>query len=144
MTTAAFVPPDHWTETASQLRQSGTVTLDATGSGTIQFTPNNANQRWVVTSVVITTNQAAVATVVPYATLALNTNDIPTMSQGNQQGTSWAGNNDQFRGALDVGPCDNMSVLFYPPPGASPAQISALTGVIATAVVTGTRYTRRG
>lgn len=141
--TAAFVPPSNWTEIASQLRTSASVTLDATGSGTLQFTSNNANQRWVVASVVITTNQNATATVVPYATLALNTNDITTMSQGNQQGTSWAGNNDQFRGALDVGPCDNLAVIFYPPPGSGPSQIAALDGVIATAVITGTRYTRR-
>jgi hypothetical protein len=141
--TAGFVPPPNWTETATQLKTSASVTLDATGSGTVMFTPNNANQRWVVTTVVLSTNQAATATVVPYATLALNTNDITTMSQGNQQGTSWAGNNDQFRGALDVGPCDNMSVIFYPPPGATSGQIADLAGVIATAVVTGTKYTRR-
>jgi len=141
--TAAFVPPDAWAETAGQLRQSASVTLDATGSGTVMFTPNNANQRWVVTRIVITTNQAATATVVPYCTPALNSNDITTMSQGNQIGTSWAGNNDQFTGAQDVGPCDNLSVIFYPPPGSSPAQIAALHGVTATAVVTGTRYTRR-
>lgn len=141
--TASFVPPAAWAETPGQLKTSGSVTLDATGSGALQFTPNNANQRWVVSLVVITTNQVALAVVVPYATLALNTNDITTMSQGNQQGTSWAGNNDQFKGALDVGPCDNMSVLFYPPPGSNPEQIAALAGVIATAVVTGTRYTRR-
>jgi len=140
---AAFVPPSHWVEAASQLRRSMSVTLDSAGKGTVQFTPDSANQRWVITSVQVGTNQAAVATVVPYATLALNTSDITTMSQGNQQGTSWAGNNDQFRGALDVGPCDNVSVLFYPPPGSSGSQIAALAGVIATAVVTGTRYTRR-
>lgn len=141
--TAGFIPPDHWTETAGQLKTSSSVTLGAAGSGSLQFTPGNANQRWVVALVLVTTNQSATAVVVPYSTLALNTNDIATMSQGNQQGTSWAGNNDQFRGALDVGPCDNMTVLFYPPPGSSPAQIAALDGVTATAVVTGTRYTRR-
>ena len=138
--TAAFVPPAHWAEAASQLKISGSVTLDSNGNGTVQFTPVNANQRWVVLAVLVSTNQAAVATVVPYATLALNSGDIATMSQGNQQGTSWAGNNDQFRGGLDVGPCDNVSVLFYPPPGQSG---TPLAGVIATAVVTGTRYTRR-
>lgn len=138
--TAAFVPPGHWTETASQLKKSMSVTLDSGGKGTAEFTPDNANQRWVITSVVVRTDQDATATVVPFATLALNSGDIATMSQGNQQGTSWAGNNDQFRGGLDVGPCDNVSVLFYPPPGQSGAP---LAGVTATAVVTGTRYTRR-
>lgn len=141
---AGFVPPPHWTETASQLKRSASVTLSAAGTGTVSFTPDNANQRWVLGQVTVSTNQNATATTVPYATLALNTTDITQLSQGNQRGTSWAGNNDQFSGALDVGPCDYVSVLFFPPPGATPAQIAALSGVIATAVITGTRYTRRG
>lgn len=141
--TAGFVPPAHWAEAASLLRKSASVTLNSGGNGTVMFTPDNANQRWVVTNVKVSTNQAAVATVVPYATTALNSNDIATISQGNQLGTSWAGNNDQFGGPVDVGPCDNFSVIFYPPPGSSGAQIAVLAGVIATAVITGTRYTRR-
>ena len=140
---ASFTPPGHWTETASQLKAPASVTLGANGTGTVSFSPDSANQRWVLDEVTMSTNQAATATVVPYATLALNTTDISTMSQGNQRGTSWAGNNDQFTGELDVGPCDFVSVLFYPPPGSTGPQIAALAGVIATAVVTGTKYTRR-
>jgi hypothetical protein len=143
MTTAGFVPPGHWTETAGQLKTSQSVVLNAAGTGALSFDPDHANQRWVVTNVTVSTNQASTAVVIPYATLAMNTVDITSMSQGNQRGTSWTGNNDQFKGALDVGPCDFMSVLFYPPPGATAGQIAALAGVIATAVVTGTRYTRR-
>lgn len=138
-----FTPPAHWTESASQLKTSGSVTLGAGGTGAVSFSPDSANQRWVIDEITVTTNQAATATVVPYATPALNTNDISTMSQGNQRGTSWAGNNDKFTGELDVGPCDFMSVLFYPPPGSTPAAAAALAGVIATAVVTGAKYTRR-
>lgn len=138
-----FTPPAHWTESISQLRTSASVTLNASGTGTASFSPDSANQRWVLEEVIVSTNQAATATVVPYATLALNTGDITTMSQGNQRGTSWAGNNDTFTGELDVGPCDFVSVLFYPPPGSSPSQVTALAGVIATAVIKGTKYTRR-
>lgn len=140
---AGFVPPPHWTEVASQLKTSGSATLNSGGTGTVSFSPDHANQRWVLRNVVVTTNQAATATVIPYATLALNTTDITQLSQGNQRGTSWTGNNDQFSGSLDVGPCDYVSVLFYPPPGATGSQIAALSGVIATAVITGTKYTRR-
>lgn len=139
--TAGFTPPDHWNEAAGQLRKSGSVTLDGNGKGSVTFSPDSANQRWVVTTVVVNTSQPASATLVPYATGALNTTDISQMSPGNQLGTTYDGNNDTFAGpAFDVGPCDFYSVLFYPPPGQSGAP---LAGVTATAVITGTKYTRR-
>jgi hypothetical protein len=139
--TAGFIPPDHWGEVASQLGKNGSVTLDGNGKGAISFSPDNANQRWVVTTVIVNTNQPATATVVPYATGALNTTDISQMSPGNQLGTSYDGNNDTFGGQpFDVGPVDFYSVLFYPPPGQSG---TPLAGVIATAIVKGTKYTRR-
>lgn len=139
--TAGFIPPAHWGEAASQLRKNGSVTLDANGKGSVSFSPDNANQRWVVTAVIVNTNQSATASLVPYATGALNTTDISQMSPGNQLGTSYDGNNDTFGGQpFDVGPCDFYSVLWYPPPGQSG---SSLAGVIATAVLQGTKWTRR-
>jgi hypothetical protein len=140
---SGFVPPPAWTEVASQLRTSGNAKLNAAGTGAVSFSPDDANQRWVITSVVASTNQAVAAQVVPQCTLALNTTDISQLSQGNNRGTSWTGNNDTFTGAVDVGPVDFVSLLFYPPPGSSPAQIAALSGVIAYVVVTGTKFTRR-
>jgi hypothetical protein len=141
---ADFEPPPDWSELRGQLKLNQSVALDATGSGVIFFQAGSANQRWVIRHVVVSTNQPATATVVPYATLALNTTSLSAMSQGNQRGTSWAANNDTFTGMMDVGQCDYLTVLFYPPPGATPAQIAALAGVQATAVATGTRYTRTG
>lgn len=140
-----FTPPSAWTETPSQLTRSGQVTLNASGTGYISFGSDSANQRLVVTSVIVSTNQPATAIVVPYATLALNTTDITQLSASNQRGTSWTGNNDTFGGSpsLDVGPMDFVSVIFYPPPGSTPQQIAALSGVIANAVIQGTKYTRR-
>jgi hypothetical protein len=140
---AGFIPPDAWTETATQLRTSGQVTLGANGSGSLSFTPDSSNQRWVITSVVNATNQSATALCVPWATLALNTTDITQMSQGNQRGTTYNGAQNTFSGAMDVGPMDFVSVLFYPPAGASSAQIAALVGVICSVVISGTKYTRR-
>lgn len=128
-------------EITSELKKSGQVTLDATGNGVLQFDPDNAQQRWEVTSVVVATNQASTATVVPVATLALNTTSLKTMSAGNQRGASWSGNNDTFQGMTKVSPADSLSVLFSPPPGASG---TVLSGVIASAVVTGSKFTRRG
>lgn len=140
---AGFVPPPHWTETASQLRTSAQGTLNAAGAAAITFSPDSANQRWVISQIVVSTNQLATAQVVPFAGIALNTTDITQLSQGNQRGTSYSGNNDTYSGVIDVGPCDFLSILFYPPPGSTPGQIATLAGVIANAVVLGTKYTRR-
>jgi hypothetical protein len=138
---AGWAPPAHWTEIASGLRKSGSCTLDGDGNGAVTFDPDHANQRWVITSVIVSTNQPATAVLVPFATGALNTTSLSQMSQGNQLGTSWDGNNDTFGGTpVDVGPCDFYTVLFYPPPGQPGA---ALAGVIATVIVLGTKYTRR-
>lgn len=127
-------------EVVSQLKKSGTVVLDATGHGTLIFDPDSGSQRWEVTGVVVATNQAATATTVPVATLAINTPDLATMSQGNQRGSTWSGNSDSFTGLVPVGPGDFLAVLFGPPPGNAG---TALSGVRASAVVTGTKYTRR-
>ena len=128
------------TETETQLHQAGQVTLNSSGQGVLIFDPQNARQRWVVKSVVVSTNQAATATVVPVATVAKNTTAVSTLSQGNNLGQSWSGNQDVFAGAMDIGPADFLSVLFGPAPGQSGGPLS---GVIAYATVTGTRYTRR-
>lgn len=136
----AWVPPDNWTETQQQLIKSGQVKLSASGNGTLYFTPDSSRQRWVVTSVVVSTNQNATSTVVPVATVALNSNDLETMSAGNNRGATWSGNQDVGMATIDVGPCDNLSVIFSPPPGTSGTPLS---GVIASAVVTGVKYTRR-
>ena len=127
-------------EIACQLKASGTVVLDATGHGTLTFDPDSGSQRWEVTGVVVKTDQAATATTVPVATLALNTNTLSGMSPGNQRGSTWSGNSDSFSGMVPVGPGDWLAVLFSPPPGNAG---TTLSGVRASAVVTGTKYTRR-
>jgi hypothetical protein len=139
----AWSPPQKWAETQVQLKRSGQVTLNAAGQGVLIFTPNSARTRWLVTTVVVSTNQPAAATVVPVATLAVNTVSLSTMSPGNSQGASWSGNQDVFSGEWDVGACDFVSVLFSPPPGSTGAQIAQLAGVIASAVVSGQAFTRR-
>lgn len=131
------------TEVESQLRQAGRVTLDSSGNGVITMDPASGRERWEVTSVVVSTNQASTATVVPVATVALNTVIASQLSQANSRGQSWSGNQDSFAGQVDVGPADFLSVIFSPPAGATGAQIATLAGVICYATVTGTRYTRR-
>ncbi len=131
------------TEIEGVLVKSGTCKLDSTGNGTVTLDPENARQRWEVKSVVVSTNQAATATVVPVATVAKNTAIASQLSQGNNGGQSWSGNQDVFAGQWDIGPADFLSVLFTPPPGATSPQISALSGVICYVTVTGSKYTRR-
>jgi hypothetical protein len=135
-----WTPPAHWVETQAQLKKSGQVTLDSTGQGTIFFTPDSARQRWVVNTVIVSTNQQFNAGTVPTAQIALNSNDVTTMSDGNGRGSTWSGNQDSYTGEIDVGPCDNLSVIFAPPTGQSGTSMS---GVICTAIVTGVKYTRR-
>lgn len=128
-------------EIKADLKKSGQVELNASGVGVLQFFPEHANQRWEVDSVVVSTNQPATATTVPVATLALNAVDPTTSSPGNQQGSTWNGNQETFSGQILVGECDFLSVMFTPPAGASG---TPLAGVIGTAVITGSKFTRRG
>jgi len=128
------------TEISSLLKKNMSVTLSSSGQGTIIFDPDNARQRWEVTYIVVSTNQNATATVIPVVTIALNTTSFSQMSQGNQRGASWSGNQDTWSGKIDLGSCDFLSILFTPPAGNNG---SALSGVIASAIVTGTKFTRR-
>lgn len=127
-------------EIAGELKKSGQVTLNSSGNGVLTFDPDHANQRWEVTSVVVATNQAATATTVPFVTLAENTTALSTLSAGNNRGGTWNGNKETFQGTWHIGPCDFLAIIFSPPAGQSGAPLS---GVIASAVVSGTKYTRR-
>jgi hypothetical protein len=93
-----------------------------------------------VNTVIVNTNQAFSAGTVPTVTVALNANDIVTMSDGNQLGSTWSGNQDTYRGEIDVGPADFLSVIFAPANGQSGTSMS---GVLCTAVITGVKYNRR-
>lgn len=123
------------------LKKSGQVKLDANGNGVLTFSTDHANQRWVVDSVVVSTDQASTATIVPFVTLAENTTQLSTLSAGNQRGATWNGNKETFAGTWHVGPMDYLAVIFAPPAGQSGASMS---GVVASAVVSGIKYTRRG
>jgi len=128
------------TEIEGLLYKAGRVTLDSSGNGVITLDPASARERWEVESVVVSTSQAATATTVPVATVGKNTSVVSQLSQANNHGQSWSGNQDVFTGRIDISPADYLSILFSPPPGNNGA---ALSGVIAYATVTGKRYTRR-
>lgn len=130
-------------EVSALLRTSGNATIGADGSAVIDFNTDNAWQRWEVEHVHVETNQSATATTVPYASVALNSPVFATMSRGNVKGTSFSGNSDEFQGKVDVTSGDTFDVVFFPPPGSTPAQIASLVGVICSCTITGTKYTRR-
>lgn len=133
--------PAAWSEVASGLGKAATVTLNGLGQGTIEFITDSANQRWEVGSVVVSTNQPATATVIPVVNLGLNASQFASLTLTGQRGATWSGNQDTWSGGtVDVSPTDSFAVVFAPPPGTSG---SPLAGVIASAVVTGTKYTRR-
>lgn len=116
-------------EASGQLHKADSAIMDGTGGATLIFTTENARQRWEVTTVVVSTNQDP--TVAPYPRAEVFVNDSSSM--GNSQGATWTGNQDTFTGTTDVGPCDNLIVVFTGgPPGAT-----------ATARLGGTKYTRR-
>lgn len=123
------------TEITGNLKQSGSVTLDSNGNGTISFSPQHARQRWEVTGVVVFTNQASTAIPVPQATVAVNGVSFgaaTVTSPGQSLGSSWSGSKDTFSGQADVGPCDQMEVVFT----------AGIPGSIAYANLRGTYYTR--
>jgi hypothetical protein len=116
-------------ELTAQLKKVGRVVLDASGNGTLYFDPDNANQRWEVTGVVVSTNQG-LTTPYPVATLFVG----PETSPGNNQGATASGNQDTFgSGCIDVGNADTLAVVWT----------GGVPGSTAFAQVTGSKYTRR-
>lgn len=125
-----------YTETQSGLRKSGSAVLDASGNATIPFSTENARQRWEITSVVVATSQAATATPVPQAGIYVNgvyTGAAATTSAGGSEGVTWSGSQDVFTGQTDLGPCDQLAVVFT----------AGIPGTTAYANLRGTKYTRR-
>jgi hypothetical protein len=116
-------------ELEALLKKNGSVVLDASGNGTLYFSPDNANQRLEVTGVVVSTNQG-LTTPYPVATLYVG----PETSPGNNQGATASGNQDTFgSGVIDVGNAQELAVVWT----------GGVPGSTAYAQVTGMKYTRR-
>lgn len=116
-------------ELQALLKSNGTVTLDASGDGTVTFSPDNANQRLEITGVVVSTDQGN-TTPYPVATLYVGS----TTSPGNNQGATASGNQDVFgSGVIDVDNAQEFSVVWT----------GGVAGSNAFAQITGRKYTRR-
>lgn len=114
-------------EDEGDLNEFGKVKLDASGNGTIDFDVDNAWQRWVIDSIVVSTSQASTQT--PYPTAEVFAGPIaPPFSQG----ATWTGNQDTFKGRVDLDSGSELHVVFT----------AGIAGTIANARIHGKRYTR--
>lgn len=115
-------------EIQGYLNKAGNVVLDSNGNGTIDFSVDNAWQRWEIDSVVVSTSQLSTQT--PYPTAEVF--EGPTTSPVFSQGASWTGNQDTFRGRVDLDSGSELHVVFT----------GGIPGTTATVRVHGTRYTQ--
>lgn len=104
--------------------RSGSVTLDATGAGTVTFSVDNTNQRWIIDWVTVQTNQAPAATPVPRVISYQNQVGAPAGFRGGSN----SGNLDSAQGRVILYPDD---ILYFVWSGGIP-------GSVATAVIAGT------
>lgn len=110
------------------LNKSGSVILDSNGDGTIDFSVDNAWQRWEVESVVVSTSQPS--STPPYPTAEVFAGPIsPAFSQG----ATWTGNQDTFTGIADVDDGTDLHVVFT----------GGIPGTTAIARVHGKKITER-
>lgn len=114
-------------EVQGYLNEAGKVTLDSNGNGTVDFSVDNAWQRWDIREIVVSTNQAS--NQIPYPTAEVFAGPIsPAFSQG----ASWTGNQDTFTGEVKIDQGNDLHVVFS----------GGIPGTIATVRVHGNRYTR--
>ena len=114
-------------EEPGYLNESDNVVLDSNGNGTVDFDVDNAWQRWVIDSIVVSTSQGSTQT--PYPTAEVYAGPIaPPFSQG----ASWTGNQDTFKGRVDLDSGSELHIVWK----------GGIPGTTATARIHGTRYTR--
>ena len=106
-------------------RKRASVTLDASGNGSVTFDADSANHKWAIEDVLLATSQAQTA--VPYPTV---TTYIGGQQVGVSEGASWIGNQDILRGLIELGPCDTLTVAFT----------GGVAGSVATAIAEGDSF----
>lgn len=119
-----------WAEYGT-VRRRGSVTLDANGDGTIEFGTQHANQKWVIDSVIVSTDQDQ--TTAPYPQVVLY---LGGQQAGVSEGASWLGNQDVLKGRMEMTSGDNLEVSFT----------GGVAGSVATAIIEGAahRWTSAG
>lgn len=115
-----------WTQ-VGEVRRRQSVTLDASGNGSVTFIVWTSNQRWIIEYIGVQTNQSP--TTAPYPTA--------TVYEGPQQagmadGATWTGNQDTFTGRFVMDACTDLTVAFT----------GGVAGSVATVVIEGTNELR--
>lgn len=107
------------------VRRRTSVTLDVSGNGEVDFDVYSSNTRWVITDVLVFTNQ--LQTQAPYPTV---TTYLGGIQQGQAEGASWVGNQEHFKGKLEMTACDTLRVVYA----------GGLAGSVGTVIIEGENY----
>jgi len=110
------------------VRRRKSVKLDGSGNGTITFGVDwSSNHKWVVSDIIVATNQPPTTAPYPTATAYLGGQQV-----GVSEGATWTGNQDVMRGEVEM-TADDLIVSFT----------GGLAGSVATAVLEGDSYLLR-
>lgn len=108
-----------------KVRRRSSAKLDASGNAELDFDVYTSNTRWIITDVLVLTDQPQ--TQAPYPTVTIY---LGGLQQGTAEGASWTGNQDIFRGKLEMTACDTLRVQFT----------GGLPGSVATVTIEGENY----
>ena len=104
------------------------ATMTTTGLGSVTFGVDwSANHKWVVSDIIVATDQNPAVAPYPTATAYLGGQQV-----GVSEGATWTGNQDTMRGEVEM-TCDDLTVAFT----------GGLAGSVATAVLEGDSYLMR-
>lgn len=110
------------------VRRRKAVTLDGSGNGSVTFGVDwSSNHKWVISDIVVATNQPQTTAPYPTATAYLGGQQV-----GVSEGATWTGNQDVMRGEVEM-TCDDLTVAFT----------GGLAGSVATAVLEGDSWLMR-
>ncbi len=110
---------------SGEVNRTKQVTLDGSGNGSLNFDVGSANERWIITSVLVSTNQAQ--TTAPYPQVTVYENG--QQQAGLATGASWIGNQDVLVGRFIMDAGTDLLVSFT----------GGVAGSKATAKITGKR-----
>jgi len=104
------------------VRRRKAIVLDGSGNGSVNFDVPSANHKWTITDVVSSTDQAQTTAPYPVVTIYLG-----GQQAGVSEGASWSGNQDIFRGKIEMEPGLDLIVAYT----------GGVAGSKATAVIEG-------
>lgn len=107
------------------VRRRKLATLDVTGAAEIDFDVYSSNTRWIITDVLCFTNQPQ--TQAPYPTVTAYLGGIQF---GVAEGASWVGNQEHFKGRLEMTACDTLAVVYA----------GGVAASVATVIIEGENY----